>query len=28
VLGEFGVIRRHARLCARPGAHFLNLDAR
>jgi GT2 family glycosyltransferase len=27
VLGEFGVIRQHARLCARPGAHFLNLDA-
>ncbi|MGQ3050466.1 MAG: glycosyltransferase family 2 protein [Roseateles sp.] len=27
VLGEFGVIRQHTRLCARPGAHFLNLDA-
>jgi GT2 family glycosyltransferase len=27
VLGELGRIRRHARLCARPGAHFLNLDA-
>lgn len=26
VLGEFGRIRRHARLCAVPGAHFLNLD--
>jgi hypothetical protein len=27
VLGELGVIRQHARLCARAGAHFLNLDA-
>ncbi len=27
VLGELGVIRRHARLCARAGPHFLNLDA-
>jgi len=27
VLGELGRVRRHARLCAGPGAHFLNLDA-
>ena len=27
VLGEFGRIRRHADLCATPGAHFLHLDA-
>jgi GT2 family glycosyltransferase len=27
VLAEIARIRRHARLCARPGAHFLNLDA-
>ena len=28
VLGELARIRRHARLCARPGAHFLDLDTR
>lgn len=28
VLSEIGHIRRHAKLCARPGAHFLDLDAR
>jgi GT2 family glycosyltransferase len=27
VLGEVGAARRHARICARPGSHFLNLDA-
>ena len=27
VLADLGRIRRHARLCARPGAHFLTLDA-
>lgn len=27
VLADLGRIRRHSRLCARPGAHFLNLDA-
>jgi len=26
VLAEIARIRRHARLCAQPGAHFLNLD--
>jgi len=26
VLGDIGAARRHARLCAQPGAHFLDLD--